>query len=170
MDNNYVVLNDIINDKLIIKNLKHSMDSYLYKSLNMSKEDFIIKDCYYNNMPVYYFSMEVFFENPDILLKKSVEKLIEINNDLIGSDIEIELSNKTINIFFNNHDYTLLNTLSKYIELDDNVSLCNYNKPHVLEKKFIMTIKLKAESNDFKKIIKNGIFKIINNLKTIKYL
>lgn len=118
--------------------------------------DYIIKELEYHNKYVYYFYIELFYKNDDII-NISKELLIKNLENFINLEKEYEFKNNKSIINIQNGNYHTLNILSKFIRNEKNI-YCVYNKKHPLKDEIL----LEYEKNDSDY---SFLYSIINEIK-----
>lgn len=147
---------EIKNNSNFIKNL--------IKKFNLNENDLLFEELYYNNNPVYSFTIESIYLKPIEILKKTVLLFQEKLNMFLGSNIEVEEEiNNNIKMYIKNETPTLLNTLSCFLRKNKEVKYANYNKQHPLDDFIILNITLENNIN-YIQILKETINDINNYL------
>lgn len=130
----------------------------------LDNNDYMIKEIEYNNKYVYYFTIEMFYENNNIM-KCAIDLLI---NDLYNfKKLEKNIIENNINLKLkiNNGKYHILNILSKYLRNYKNLYSV-YNKEHPLKDEIILEYRLN-ESNNYEEYILNIIDEIVLKLNNL---
>lgn len=133
-------------------------EPYIFKRKNNLELEF--KDMRYNNNPVYLFSIESFFMNPDTILKNTFEIFRENIKNFMDMDIEVDVTGKEVSLTIPDKSPTFCNVLSWFLREDDRISYALYNKAHPLDDFILLRIILKDESSDFVPIVKDIIEEI----------
>jgi len=149
-------------------NLRDNNDP-LIKILN--KDDYIIKEAYYNNKPVYSFNIEFFF-NEENFIKKGLSLLIYEIEDFLNKKIELipnKNDKKTI-LKIDKGDYGILNILSQEIRKNEIIKYCAYNKEHPLDDFIFLEYITFNTNKDYYNIIHNNVNNIVNYIKKIQVI
>ncbi len=89
--------------------------------------------------------------------------------DSAGFSLHVkEVEPGTYEIEIRGEDDTIGHLLSTYLELYEDIQLSYYTRPHPLEDRIIVYVKLKNPSADFKKIISNVINIIIKDTNELR--
>jgi DNA-directed RNA polymerase subunit L len=137
----------------------------------LDKDDYIIKDGYYNNKPIYSFNIEFFFNEENFIKKGLLLLIYEIQN-FLNKKIELipnKNDKKTI-LKINQSDYGILNLLSKEIRNHDIIKYCAYNKEHPLDDFILLEYITFNTNKDYYNIIHNNVNNIVNYIKNIKII
>ena len=149
-------------------NLRDNIDP-LIKFLD--KDDYIIKEAYYNNKPIYSFNIELFF-NEENFIKKGLLLLIHEIEIFLNKKIELipnKNDKKTI-LKINQGDYGILNLLSKEIRNNEIIKYCAYNKKHPLDDFIFLEYITFNTNKDYYNIIHNNVNNIVNYIKNIQII
>lgn len=125
----------------------------------LNKDEYLIKEIEYNNKYVYYFTIELYFDDTDIinksiqLLKNDLDEFTNLKNKVISEK-------KNIKIQFQNGKYHVFNILSKYLRNYKNIYSI-YNKEHPLRNEIILEYRLNEYNKDYKKYLLD----IVNEIK-----
>ncbi len=71
-------------------------------------------------------------------------------------------------IVIDGEDDTLGHLLSTYLELSEDVQLSYYTRPHPLEEKIIVYVRLKDKNADIKEIVKKVIKQILGDIDSMR--
>jgi len=147
-------------------NLRDYDDPFI-KFLN--KDDYIIKEAFYNNKPVYSFNIELFFKEENFI-KKSLELLKQEVQSFLNKKIELipNKNNKKIILKIHQGDYGILNLLSKEIRNNEIIKYCAYNKEHPLDEFILLEYITFNTNKDYYNILHNNVNNIVNYINNIK--
>jgi len=137
----------------------------------LNKDDYIIKEAYYNSKPVYSFNIEFFF-NEENFIKKSLSLLIYEIKDFLNKKIELipnKNDKKTI-LKIDKGDYGILNILSQEIRKNDIIKYCAYNKEHPLDDFILLEYITFNTNKDYYNIIHDNVNNIVNYIKNIQFI
>jgi len=132
----------------------------------LSKDDYIIKEIKFNNNYVYYFTIEMFYENNNIINNSLNLLLDDLDNfKLLDKKLIDKNKDKTI-IKIINGNYHILNILSKYLRNYMNIYSV-YNKEHPLKNEIILEYKNTENIETYDIFLNNIIEKIKEKIKLI---
>ena len=137
----------------------------------LNKDDYIIKEAYYNNKPIYSFNIEFFFKDNDFI-KKGLSLLTHDIQNFLNKKIEIipdKNENKTI-LKIDDGDYGLLNLLSKEIRNNEIIKYCTYNKKHPLDDFIFLEYITSYPDKNYYNIVYNNINNIVNYINNIQII
>ncbi len=80
----------------------------------------------------------------------------------------VKVSEDTYELRIDGEDDTIGHLLSTYLELSDEVQLSYYTRPHPLEEKIIVYVRLKDPKADVGKVVDKVIDKILSDLNSLK--
>lgn len=133
----------------------------------LKKDEYMIKEIEYNNKFVYYFAIELYFEDDDII-KKSIQLLKDDLTTFNNLKMEIKNKKKNIKILIEGGSYHILNILSKYLRNNkDTYSV--YNKEHPLRNEILLEYRLTTENEDYKKYLNEVTTEIQDYLSKITF-
>lgn len=112
----------------------------------------------YNNKKVYYFTIELYFEN-DNIIKNAIKLLKKEMKELEQLEIILEKKDEKIKLKIKGGKYEVLNIISSYIRKEKKLYSV-YNKEHPLRDEIILEYKLNEKNEDYKKYIKELIIEI----------
>jgi len=139
--------------------------------IELDKDDYIIKEAYYNNKPIYSFNIEFFF-NQENFIKKGLSLLIYEIENFLNKKIELipnKNDKKTI-LKIDKGDYGILNLLSKEIRNNEIIKYCAYNKEHPLDDFIFLEYITFNTNKDYYNIIHNNVNSIVNYIKNIQII
>lgn len=156
-------------DDLILYGYTNEIRDYTDILSNIcEKDEYKVIELEYNNKPIYYFTIECFYEN-DNLVENVKNILIDELNNYNNLKKEIKIKDDKINILTEGGNYSELNIISKFLRNDDNIKYSSYNKPHPLDNKMILEYIINNEIIDHNLFISKNINKIINYIKSISF-
>lgn len=135
------------------------------KKIFESKEDYLIKEIEYNNKFVYYFTIELYFDD-DNIIHKSIDLLKDDLNEFLEQKIEVLDDDTNLKLRVEGGKYHILNILSKYLRNYKNLYSV-YNKEHPLRDEILLEYKLNDENKDYQNYLKKLVFEITENLSNI---
>jgi len=137
----------------------------------LNKDDYIIKEAYYNNKPIYSFNIELFFQEQNFI-KKSLELLKHKIKDFLNKKIELipNINDKKIILKIHKGDYGILNLLSKEIRKNEIIKYCAYNKEHPLDDFILLEYITLNTNKDYYNILHDNVNNIVNYINKINYL
>lgn len=138
----------------------------------LNKDDYIIKEAYYNNKPIYSFNIEFFFKDNNDFIKKGLSLLTHDIQNFLNKKIEIipdKNENKTI-LKIDDGDYGLLNLLSKEIRNNEIIKYCTYNKKHPLDDFIFLEYITSYPDKNYYNIVYNNINNIVNYINNIQII
>ncbi len=137
----------------------------------LNKDDYIIKEAFYNNKPIYSFNIELFFKENNFI-KTGLLLLIHDIKNFLNKKIEIipdKNENKTI-LKIHEGDYGLLNLLSKEIRNNKNIKYCAYNKKHPLDDFIFLEYITEYPNKNYYNIVYKNINDIVNYINDIEII
>jgi DNA-directed RNA polymerase subunit L len=133
-------------------------------------DDYIIKEAYFNNKPVYYFNIELFFEEKNII-QKTFDLLKHEFKEFLKKKTTIIIDDKKINKYrlkFENESYTILNLLSIELRKKNDIIYSVYDKEHPLDKFIFLEFITKNPINNYYNILHQNVNEIIKYIDSIQ--
>lgn len=133
----------------------------------LDKDDYLIKEIEYNNIHVYYFTIELYFDDKNII-NKTIQLLKNDLNNFLNLEMESLSEKKNIKIKIQKGKYHVLNILSKYLRNYKKLYSV-YNKEHPLRDEIILEYQLNNDNKDYKNYLSNIVNEINTNLSKITF-
>tara|TARA_B110000285_G_scaffold190263_1_gene217411 strand:- start:1689 stop:2705 length:1017 start_codon:yes stop_codon:yes gene_type:complete len=136
----------------------------------LNKDEYLIKDAFYNKKPIYNFNIELFFDEENII-KKTFELLKYQIQDFLNKKMEIihdNNPNKT-RLKIEKGTYSILNLLSKEIRTYKNIKYCAYDKEHPLDEFIFLEYITEKMDKDYYNIVHTNINNMLKYIETIEY-
>ena len=80
----------------------------------------------------------------------------------------VKVSEDTYELRIEGEDDTIGHLLSTYLELSEEVQLSYYTRPHPLDEKIIVYVRLKDPKADVRKVVDRVIDKILSDINNLK--
>ena len=119
----------------------------------------------YNNKFVYYFTIELYFED-DNVINKGIDLLKKDLNEFNNQQMKVLNKNKNLKIEIMGGKYHVINILTKYIRNNKNLYSV-YNKEHPLREEILLEYRLNDNNEDYKKYLFDLISEINSNISKI---
>jgi DNA-directed RNA polymerase subunit L len=136
----------------------------------LEKDEYIIKDAFYNKKPIYNFNIELFFDEENIikktleLLKSQIQEFLNKKKELIPDDNE-----KKTRLKIEKGTYSILNLLSKEIRNNNNILYSAYDKEHPLDEFIFLEYITIRKDTDYYNIIHTNVNNMLKYIETIQY-
>lgn len=130
----------------------------------LKAEDYKIKEVEYNGNYVYYFTVELYFED-DNVINKGIKLLQNDLNNFLNQEKEIIKKDKNLKLRIDKGKYHVLNIVTKYIRNKEIYSV--YNKEHPLRDEILLEYRLNETNKNYEEYLKELISEINSNISKI---
>lgn len=176
-DNYNLIEQTLLDDELIIGYTSSirsgtNLISNICNQLKIDTNQLIIEDFYFNNIPTYTFFIESYNLDPQLLIKNTINLLLEKLDEFMNNEIELEIfelkGNRHIDFYIQNERGLIGDILSNILSKNVNIKFCNFYHEHPLNDYILIKIILKEKDDDkYLQYFKNGYLELIEIYKQL---